>query len=103
MMSLPHGKKVLIPWGVIGPLGIGPATILGQFHGQVSRDTNLLPITYVEWPSVSDGEKEALVAAIWFLFLCLRDFFLGFVEEQRRRRRRKKKEQKKGMKKKEER
>jgi len=65
MMSLPHGKKVVIPWGLTGPLGIGPATILGQFHGQLSRDTNLLPITYMEWPNVSDGEKDALVAAIW--------------------------------------
>ncbi|CAN1154415.1 hypothetical protein LINPERPRIM_LOCUS41112 [Linum perenne] len=47
------------------PLRIGPAAILGQFHGQLSRDTNLLSITYVGWPNVSDGEKEALVAAIW--------------------------------------
>ncbi|CAN1187079.1 hypothetical protein LINPERPRIM_LOCUS11227, partial [Linum perenne] len=64
-MSLCDGKKVIMPWGPLGPTTAGPAALLGQFTGLLGNDQNLLPLQYEEWPNVTDGEKNDLKTIVF--------------------------------------
>ncbi|CAN1729084.1 hypothetical protein LINPERHAP1_LOCUS486, partial [Linum perenne] len=60
LSRLRDGKKVVIPFSLLGPEGIGPASLLGGFLGALAKDHNYIPITYESWEKVTDQEKTDL-------------------------------------------
>ncbi|CAN1787243.1 hypothetical protein LINPERHAP1_LOCUS17565, partial [Linum perenne] len=65
LSSLRDGKKAFIPFSILGPEGIGPASLLGGFLGALAKDHNYISINYESWDKVTDQEKKDLLEIVW--------------------------------------